>query len=308
MSKRISELQDAGALVGDELVEVSRPSPSVTIAATTISADGDDNSFNDSADGFLAAGFAVGDSVRAQGFGTGANNIVSGRITVLTAGKMTIGGTDGDVIVDEAAGASVTITKWETRRTTAQDVGDLGGGGGGGGGTAGKHAIYIAAGGITPSASGGCAPLATIASAANQPDIQTLNFDPTTQEFAQFGIVMPKKWNEGTVTFKAHWSHPATTTNFGVAWQLQGVAVGDDDAIAATFGTEQVVTDTGGTTNDLYTTPESSAITIAGSPQAEDMVFFRVARAPANGADTMAVDARLHGITVYITTDAETDA
>ena len=62
--------------------------------------------------------------------------------------------------------------------------------------------------------------LAGVASAANQPDIVTLDFDTTTEEYAQFGVVMPKSWNEGTVTFKAHWSHASTTTNFGVAWKL----------------------------------------------------------------------------------------
>lgn len=87
-------------------------------------------------------------------------------------------------------------------------------------GTAGKHAIWIAAGSITPSSTGGCAALATIASAANQPDIQTLDFDATTQEYAQFSIRMPKSWNEGTVTFSPVWSHAATTTNFGVVWDL----------------------------------------------------------------------------------------
>ena len=177
-----------------------------------------------------------------------------------------------------------------------------------GSGTAGKHAIYVAAGSMRPSVTGGCAALAGVASAANQPDIVTLDFDTTTEEYAQFGVVMPKSWNEGTVTFKAHWSHASTTTNFGVAWKLQGVAVSDDDAIAAAFGTAVAVTDTGGTTNDLYTTAESSAITIAGTPAAEDMVFFRVFREPSNGSDTMAVDARLHGVTLYITTNADTDA
>lgn len=179
---------------------------------------------------------------------------------------------------------------------------------GGGSSTAGKHAIWIAAGSITPSASGGCAALATIASAANQPDIQTLDFDATTQEYAQFSIRMPKSWNEGTVTFSPVWSHAATATNFGVVWDLQAVAVSDDDAIAAAFGTAQTSTDTGGTTNDLYAGPESSAITIAGTPAAEDVVFFRVSRVTGNGSDTMAIDARLHGITLYITTDAENDA
>ena len=99
------------------------------------------------------------------------------------------------------------------------------GGGGGGGGTIGKQAIYVSAGSMVPSVSGGCAALTRIASAANQPDIVTLDFDTTTQEYAQFSIVMPKKWDEGTVTFKAHWSHAATTTNFGVVFDLQGVAV-----------------------------------------------------------------------------------
>lgn len=181
-------------------------------------------------------------------------------------------------------------------------------GGGGGSSTAGKHAIWIAAGSITPSASGGCAALATIASAASQPDIQTLDFDASTQEYAQFSIRMPKSWNEGTVTFSPVWSHAATVTNFGVVWDLQAVAVSDDDAIATAFGTAQTSTDTGGTTNDLYAGPESSAITIAGTPAAEDVVFFRLSRVTGDGSDTMAIDARLHGITLYITTDAENDA
>lgn len=174
--------------------------------------------------------------------------------------------------------------------------------------SSGRHAVFIPAAAMTPSASGGCATLATIASAANQPDIQSLDFDATTQEFAQFSLRMPKSWDEGTVTFAPVWSHAATTTNFDVVWELQGVAVSNDDAIAVAYGTAQSSTDTGGTTNDLYVGPESSAITIAGTPAAEDVVFFRIARAPANGSDTLAVDARLHGITLYITTDAGNDA
>lgn len=178
----------------------------------------------------------------------------------------------------------------------------------GGGSTQGKHAIYIAAGSMRPSVTGGCEALTAIASAANQPDIVGLNFDATAQEFAQFSLVMPKKWDEGTVTFIPHWSHAATTVNFGVVWGLQGVAVSNDDAIAVAYGTEQTSTDTGGTTNDYYAGPESAAITIAGTPQPEDMVFFRVNRVATHGSDTLAIDARLHGITLYVTTNADTDA
>lgn len=174
--------------------------------------------------------------------------------------------------------------------------------------TQGKQAIYIAAGSMRPSSSGGCAALTAIAGASGQPDLVTLDFDATTQEYAQFSIVMPKKWNEGTITFVPQWSHASTTTNFGVVWSLQAVAVSDDDTIAVNFGTAQTSVDTGGTTDDLYIGPASSAITVAGSPAPEDMVFFRVSRVTSDGGDTMAIDARLHGITVYVTTNADTDA
>jgi hypothetical protein len=175
-------------------------------------------------------------------------------------------------------------------------------------GSVGKHAIFIPAGAMQPSVSGGCAALATVASGAGQPDLCTLDFDASSQEFAQFAIAMPKSWNEGTVTFRPIWSHAATATNFGAVWQLQGLAVSDNEAIGQAFGTAQTSTDVGGTTNNQYRGPESAAITIAGTPAAEDTVFFRVGRVPADGSDTLAIDARLHGIVLYITTDAGTDA
>lgn len=129
---RISDLPAASVLAGTELIEVSRLSTDVEIEGTTISAQASDNSFNDSANGFVAAGFEVGNRVNVAGFtGNVANNLFVGTITALTAGKMTIGGTDGDVIVDDAAGESVTITKWISARTTAQEIANLGGGGGG---------------------------------------------------------------------------------------------------------------------------------------------------------------------------------
>jgi hypothetical protein len=38
------------------------------------------------------------------------------------------------------------------------------------------------------------------------------------------------------------------------------------------------------------------------------MIFFRLSRVATDGADTLAVDARLHGIMLFITTNADTDA
>lgn len=120
---RLQQYTAAGTLTGDELLILAQLSTSVTISAATISAQASDNSYNDSGSGFVAAGFAEGDAVRVTGFtGNTVNNILSGVITTLTAGKMTIGGTDGDVIVDDAAGESVTIAKWETRRLPLEAI------------------------------------------------------------------------------------------------------------------------------------------------------------------------------------------
>jgi hypothetical protein len=94
----------------------------VVRTATTISAQASDNSFNDSGNGFLTAGFAVGDRVTATGFASGVNNLLVGVVTTLTAGKMTIGGTDGDVIIDAAAGPSVSIAKWISRQVTLKEI------------------------------------------------------------------------------------------------------------------------------------------------------------------------------------------
>jgi hypothetical protein len=128
--KRITDLPVASTLLGDELLEVSQVSTSTRVFGTTISAQASDNSYNDSAAGFVAAGFAVGDRVRVTGFtGNVANNILVGVVTAVTTTKLTIGGADGNVIVDDAAGESVTIAKWTSRRALLSDIG-IGGGSG----------------------------------------------------------------------------------------------------------------------------------------------------------------------------------
>lgn len=174
--------------------------------------------------------------------------------------------------------------------------------------TIGRHSIPVMASAMTPRNTGGCAALAILAGASGQPDVNYLAFDASSEEHASFAIPMPKSWNEGTVTFIPIWAHPATATNFGVCWKLRAVSLSNDDALATSFGTAQSSVDTGGTTSDLYRGPESSAITIAGTPAAEDVVFYDIYRDPADGGDTMAVDAYLLGVVLYITTDADTDA
>jgi len=170
----------------------------------------------------------------------------------------------------------------------------------------GRETIFIPAAAMISRTTNGAA-AGTAEMTTNKNMFKTLDFDTSTQEFAQFEVWFPKSWNLGTVTFQPQWSHASTTTNFGVVWGLAGVARSDDDAGDVAFGTAQTSTDTGGTTNDIYLGPESSAITIAGTPAAGDTVQFQINRTVADGSDTLGIDARLHGIRLFFTTNAATD-
>lgn len=195
-----------------------------------------------------------------------------------------------------ASAAAVTATTQANNAATA-----------GAAAVSGTQTIWIPAGAMAPSVSIGCASLAYIASGVNQPDISSLDFNTTTQQYAQFSIAFPKSWNEGTVTAKFFWSHAATTTNFGVVWNLQGVAISDDDTMAVSYGSAQQVADTGGTTDDLYVTSVTSAITIAGTPAVGDIIGFRISRVTGDGFDTMAIDARLMGVQLFWQNNAGND-
>lgn len=170
-----------------------------------------------------------------------------------------------------------------------------------------KRAVWVRPEMLRPSASSGCAPLAVISMGSGKPDVQSFDFDSAAQEYIEFALPMPKSWNEGAVTAQYLWSHTATTTNFGVVWGMQAVACGDTDSLNVSFGTAVNQVDTGGTADSLYISPETGAITIGGSPLENDMVFFRISRVATHGNDTLAVDARLHAVRLFITLNALSD-
>jgi len=170
----------------------------------------------------------------------------------------------------------------------------------------GKHTIWVPAVSLIPRTTNG-AIQGTVETTTNKVMISTLDFDASTDEFAQFSIRMPKSWDEGTLTFIPIWSHPITATDFGVSWFLEAYAFTNGDNLEQAFGTAVESQDTGGTTDDLYQGPESGAITVGGSPAAGDYVQFQIYRDVSDAGDTMTVDARLHGLLVFYTIDAEND-
>lgn len=118
----ITEMSAADALTNIELLEVSQPSASIKRTATTISAVASGNHILDSGNGFITAGLAVGDRVKVSGFtGNTANNHNIATILTLSAGDMTVDQT----MINDAAGESVTVAKWVTKRTNVDDLGLL---------------------------------------------------------------------------------------------------------------------------------------------------------------------------------------
>ncbi len=172
----------------------------------------------------------------------------------------------------------------------------------------GRYPMWIPAAAMKPRNSNGCASLATVETSTNKVNLNTLDFDATADEYAQFTFPAIKGWDKSTITVKFAWKHASTTTNFGVRWTAAGVALSDADDGDTAFGTAQTVDDTGGTTNKIYWSAETAALTIAGTPATGDLVFMQVGRVGSNSAqDTMAIDAGLFGVLLYLNMTAPTE-
>lgn len=137
--------------------------------------------------------------------------------------------------------------------------------------------------------------------------LRTMDFATDADDHAGFAIQMPKGWDESTLVAQFVWSHAATATNFGVSWAIRAGAYANSDLLTTALGTAIVTDDTGGTTDDVFISPESTAITVAGSPAAEEWVYFEVFRDVSDANDDLAIDARLHGVKIHYTIDAGTD-
>lgn len=170
--------------------------------------------------------------------------------------------------------------------------------------TIGVQDLFISAAAMWPRTTGGCAALAKTEMTTSLFNVQSLDFDQTTQEFAQLQIVLPRKYNNGTVTAVFYWT--AASGSGDVQWGISGGAYSNDDALTVALGSAQTVDDTLIATNDLHITSATSAITLAGTPADADFLAFQISRNPAS--DTLSADAKLLGVSIRITTDSAIDA
>jgi hypothetical protein len=199
---------------------------------------------------FLQRGFKVGDYVMVRGFtGNTANNINSGKITALTALKMTIGGTDGDVIVNDAAGEAVTICTVATDANYGSSL---------------TVSDFVA--GTVPEAykTNGTA-IYTVFDPANPPDVaalidtQTVLSDAETIELDTAGTVTVTV-ADGAISAADVAATEAVVTNGDT------VAIGSDDITLAVA--DHVITPSIGATKAIVATTQEIAIT-SGSGSAK---------------------------------------
>ena len=172
--------------------------------------------------------------------------------------------------------------------------------------TAGTETIYVPASAMYPTTTAGCAELTQVEGTAGRAELKCLDFDPSSDENAQFTVAFPKSWNAGTITFRAFFT--VTGTNTGtVSWSLAGGSIADNGVIDTAFGTAVAPTAKAhsGTSNDINVTAVSGAVTIANAAD-DTMTFFNIERDVS--ADNQTGDARLLGIQIFFTTSATNDA
>lgn len=172
--------------------------------------------------------------------------------------------------------------------------------------TIGIQDLFIPASAMWPTITNGCSALTQSEFAVSFFNIQTLDFDQTTEEHAQLQLVMPRKWNNSTITFIPYWTAAAGTPGQTVRWQMSGAAYANNDSLITAPGTAIAVDDALLTVNCVHIGPESAAMTFSNTPASRDFLMLQIHRKVAD--DDLAADAKLLGVTLMITTTSAKDS
>lgn len=205
-------------------------------------------------------------------------------ITEITAGLKS--GIDG-TLVTGTAGTNGNLVQWDANgdavdaSIVAADVKTTR--------TGVYRTIWIGAGAMVPRTTNGAA-TGTAELATNDVMLDTMDFDTATEEGVGFWVNFGDQWNAGTVKVKFYWT--AASGSGTAKWDIAGQSYADSDAIDQALGTEQGVTDTLLTANDMHITSATSALTIADATAGEP-VYLQITRDVAT--DTLGVDAQLIG-------------
>ena len=157
--------------------------------------------------------------------------------------------------------------------------------------------IFIPAGAMVPSASNGALPGALTFTNVKR---DTVAFSNTTEQGAEFSVVMPEDWDGGAVRAKLMWTaFDSTKAEQGevVAWKIGAVSTPDEGAITVAPTNYVTVTDNLSQVNELHRTGATGQIAAEGTRGAGNLVHFVVKRDPsAETANPMDTEALLLGV------------
>ena len=162
--------------------------------------------------------------------------------------------------------------------------------------------IYVDAGGMVPAVTNGAIASTEEMHATNFTTLDYLTFLTSTEQYADFKLVMPEQYDNGVIKAKFYWKPADAEASVSVVWGIKAYAATDSDALtgaSGVWGTEQVIEDVSlNTVDDLHISATTPAITIAGTPAEGKLVFVRVFRKVAASADDYADSAELLGLNI----------
>ena len=233
--------------------------------------------------GNVTIGTWSANTIRSPFGGTGQNTYTAGQILI---GNTVSGGLDKAI---PSNGNNITITTGNGSLTIAA--------------VGGTEMIFIPAAAMMSNANSG----ATWTQGQNANlTFRMYQFANSATQGVQFYMGAPKRWNMSTVTAKFIWM-PSRATSNTVVWGIRGVAMKSGDAFDPVMGSNVCVANTTSGSQTIRITNPTPGLTIAGTPQADDLVVFEIFRAGANSADTEAASVNLFGVNLYFTTNRLTD-
>ena len=136
--------------------------------------------------------------------------------------------------------------------------------------------------------------------ATNKQNFLLPSFPAAAQRYGEWEMALPSDYGSGTITYQAYWLANSTSTN-SVVWGLQGCAYAATDTIDQAWGTAVETTSANqSTAYKLNISSVSSAVTLSGSPAANQLVKWRCYRL-GSGSDNLAVAASLVGFQINYT-------
>jgi len=155
--------------------------------------------------------------------------------------------------------------------------------------------IYFDAGAMVPNATFGAQFATDEYGSPTNRMIDSYIFANAVTNVTQVKFAMPLEWDLGTVKVKLfYWSTNASATATNV-WAIDATAISHDEQLDADWGTAQTLTHKITTANDLQLTAATAALTVGGTPAANDMVWFRVRRLGAHADDNDTGQVKLLG-------------